>query len=101
MTADINVLQLLYDSVDEINQELPHDRQLQKTPDTILYGQSGSLDSLGLVHLIVAIEQNLEEAFAKTIILADEKAMSQQRSPFRTIGTLGDYVAQLLEELDA
>jgi len=100
MSANNNVLQLIYNSVDEINQELPADSQLEKAPDTILYGQSGKLDSLGLVSLIVAIEQNVEEVFTKTILLADEKAMSQERSPFRTIGSLRDYVVQLLEEPD-
>ena len=100
MNANDNVLELIYNSIDDINQELPGDLQLQKTPNTILYGQSGKLDSFGLVNLIVAIEQNIEETYGKTIVLADEKAMSQERSPFRTIGSFGDYVALLLEEPD-
>ena len=32
------------------------------------------------------------------ITIADEKAMSQERSPFRTIGTLVDYIDMLIND---
>jgi hypothetical protein len=32
------------------------------------------------------------------ITLADEKALSQKESPFRTIGTLIDYIAQVVKD---
>jgi acyl carrier protein len=44
------------------------------------------------------IEQNIEDEFDVSITIADEKAMSQKRSPFRTIGTLADYIDMLLRE---
>jgi hypothetical protein len=34
----------------------------------------------------------------KAIVLADERAMSQKRSPFATAGTLADYIELLLSE---
>ena len=40
----------------------------------------------------------LEDQFDVNIVLADEEAMSQKNSPYRTIGTLSDYVALLLEK---
>jgi len=61
-----------------------------------LYGSEGGLDSLGLVSFIVAVEQAIEERLGLAITLADEKAMSQQNSPFRTIASLVDYVVGLL-----
>ena len=48
--------------------------------------------------MVVAVEQNIEDEFDVTITLADERAMSQQTSPFRTVGTLTDYIEMLLGE---
>jgi acyl carrier protein len=66
--------------------------------DTRLIGREGMLDSMGLVTLIVDVEQRLEEQHDIVIVLADERAMSQKHSPFRSVGSLADYVCQLVEE---
>ena len=58
----------------------------------------GSLDSFGLVNLIVALEQRVEDEFGVSLTLADEKAMSTSRSPFRTVSTLREYVQKLLKD---
>lgn len=66
--------------------------------ETYLIGQGAVLDSLGLVNLILEIEQRLEEEHGLTMILADEKAMSQKNSPFRSVGSLTEYVCRMVEE---
>lgn len=68
------------------------------TPRTCLYGEKGYLDSLALVRLIVSIEVMILKEFGKKIVLADEKAVSQKRSPFRTIESLAGYAEKLLNE---
>lgn len=90
------ILDLIYAAIDEINPTLPPDRQIAKSPETQLFGRGSALDSLGLVNLVVATEARLMEAGA-TVSLADERAMSQRQSPFRSVATLRDYVATLLE----
>lgn len=90
------VLQAIYGAVEEANETLPPERRLEKSPETVLFGRNGKLDSLGLVNLIVATEQRIEEAFGVAVTLADERAMSQQHSPFRTISSLADYAVTLL-----
>jgi len=92
------IVDSIYRAVDELNQQMPSERQLDKSVDTALFGKSTKLDSLALVNLIVATEQNIEEEFGTTVTLADEKAMSQKNSPFKTIGTLTEYIALLLTE---
>ena len=89
---------LIITSVKEINEQLPQEQQLGQSSKIVLYGKDGKLDSLGLVSLLVIIEQNIEDEFDVSITIADEKAMSQKHSPFRTIGTLADYIDMLLKE---
>ncbi len=46
--------------------------------------------------MVVDLEQRLEETFGITLTLADDRAMSQRNSPFRSIGALVDYLMQLI-----
>ena len=89
---------VIMNSIEEINRQLENEHQLEKSTNTVLFGEGGKLDSLGLINLVVAVEQNIEDEFDVTITLADERAMSQEKSPFRTVGSLADYIELLLEE---
>jgi acyl carrier protein len=48
--------------------------------------------------LIVEVEQQVNETYGIDIVIADDRAMSQAHSPFRTIGSLADYIETLLKE---
>ena len=88
----------IYKSIDEVNSQMSKDEQLIKSPDTVLYGESSSIDSIGLINIIVTVEQNIEDDFEKSITLADQKAMSQKQSPFKTVESLAKYIQILIEE---
>lgn len=64
---------------------------------TVLFGEDGVLDSMGLVSLVIATEQAIEEKYDKSISLADEKAMSQSKSPYRSVESLAEYASTQLE----
>jgi acyl carrier protein len=66
--------------------------------DTRLFGSRGLLDSLGLVSVVLDVEQQINDQLNTSISIADERAMSQSRSPFRSVGSLADYIAMLLQE---
>lgn len=66
--------------------------------DAVLFGPDGHVDSLGLVTLVAAVEREIEERFDAFVILADERAMSRAKSPFRTVGTLAEYAAERIQE---
>jgi D-alanine--poly(phosphoribitol) ligase subunit 2 len=97
MTTNDRILQAIYRAVDEVNESLTPERRIARSPNAVLFGRSGALDSLGLVSLIVATEREVQEEFSAAIALADEKAMSQRNSPFQTVGALAAYIASLIE----
>ena len=80
------------------NDSLPKNKKIAKSTEAVLFGESSQLDSLGLVNLIVSTEEKLEEEFGVYVTLADEKAMSQKNSPFRTVTSLAQYISLILEE---
>ena len=65
---------------------------------TVLLGDGGAVDSLGLVRLVMTVERQLEDDLGLAISLTDEKAMSQRNSPFRSVGALIAYVTTILDE---
>lgn len=66
------------------------------TRDTVLIGGTASIDSMALVNLILDVEDAVRARYGVSLTLADERAMSQTRSPFRTVGTLAEYINLLL-----
>jgi len=91
------VVSLVIATVEDLKVEgevVPHD---SVTESTVLFGREGIFDSLGLVSLIVDVEQRLEDR-GVSVILGDERAVSQKHSPFRTVQSLADYVCQLIDE---
>jgi acyl carrier protein len=96
MNNSENIIAAVYRGVDWINGELPPDRQLIKAPETRLVGSESVLDSMHLVSLIVAIEREVEDAFGVAVTLADERALSMEASPFRSIQSLADYIGILI-----
>ena len=99
MTKNEKIIQAIFDAVDELNQLLPEKERLKKSVDTILFGESGNLDSLGFIDLVMETEQGIEEEFGVTITLfGDEEVISQKNNPFKTIGTFANHISLLLEE---
>lgn len=76
------------------------DEKKEIDEDTVLFGVNGFLDSMGLVSLIVTVEQDIEDEFGKEITIADAKAMSQKNSPFRNVNSLAEYIEKLLKEAE-
>jgi acyl carrier protein len=93
-----SVRHVIYAAIDEHNEAVEAPARLAKSEDTVLFGRGGSLDSVGLVSLIVGVEQGIEERFGVCMTLADERAMSQKSSPFRSVRALTEYVHACLEE---
>ncbi len=63
-----------------------------------IFGAGAPLDSLGLVNLLADLEYRLAEEFGREVVLASERAMSRNHSPFRDVAALTDYILELLAE---
>jgi acyl carrier protein len=82
----------------ELNEVL-HKPELQRADkDTNLYGRKGVLDSLNLVALLSDIEGRISEEYEVPLVIADERALSESRSPFKTVQTLSEYIERLIQE---
>lgn len=63
--------------------------------ETPLVGPCAVVTSLVFVQFVADVEAVLSEEFGREVILVSEEALSRRHSPFRTLGTLVDYVLEL------
>jgi acyl carrier protein len=94
-----SILQLVIDEIEILNGDLENKVNLENGNETRLFGGDGILDSLSLVALIIAIEERLEIETGRSIVLANEKAMSKRISPFSSISKLCEYIEEILLEI--
>jgi acyl carrier protein len=92
----VAILAEVYKAIQRTNEVRLPDDQIACKEDAYLYGSGGGLDSLGLVSVIMDVEEAIGTETGLPIILADERAMSRMRNPFRTAGTLADYILERL-----
>jgi acyl carrier protein len=101
MSMRNDVVEAIYEAIRRTNETRPPDSALVCSEDTVFFGQGGSLDSLGLVSLIMDVEEILNAHWRTALVLADERAVAQRRNPFRDVKSLADHVVSRLMEAGA
>jgi len=101
MADEARVSKAVYAAVDDLNQQLPAGVQIEKSLDAPLYGAAGKLESLDFVTLIMEVEEKINAEFGTDITIADENLLSKEKSPFSTLGTLIEYLQEILKEKEA
>lgn len=81
-----------------VSEGLSPSRPSQPPEEIAFLGKSAVCDSVNLVAYLVALEEQVNTEFKVQVALMDDKAMSQTKSPFRTVATLADFIASLVQE---
>ena len=89
---------IILQALNNINDERGPDEQLAVGLDTRLFGADAVLDSLSLVSVIVDVESAVSEQAGREVSLTDDRAMSQDVSPFTDVNALTAYIELLLSE---
>jgi acyl carrier protein len=93
---DERTITVVYRAVDEVNQTLPATRQVKQSLDSPLREPAGTLDSMGLVNLIVALEEQVEMEYGVTVNLADQRSVDESIDPLSSVERLVAYLERLL-----
>lgn len=89
------IQQIVIEALAAANQTRRADDQLAVGPEAPLFGPNSRLDSMGLVTLLIDVEEALA-AEGVAVTLSDEKAVSRTRSPFRSVPALVAYISSLI-----
>jgi hypothetical protein len=77
---------------------LSRDCEISPGVEIDLLGPGAICDSMGLVSYLVAIEEAVRDELGADVTLLDERAMSAERSPFRSLETLVSHIRSRVEE---
>ena len=89
--SEQRVLAAVQRAIDEVNQLLPAKSRVEKEKDSLLFGGKGPLDSVGLVNLIVATEEELEKEFGATVSLLQDPS-GDGIDIFHSVSTFCAYI---------
>ncbi|WP_426026888.1 hypothetical protein [Brevundimonas sp. TWP2-3-4b2] len=94
----MNFLSLVFDAIDIVNEQIVTGSKIGKTADTVLLGEEGTIDSLSLVNLVVAVEELVADRTGKAITLVDEETFTDESRPLATVGSLASLVDKKLAD---
>ncbi len=86
------IIKLIYEAIDEHNSLNPETLRLEKSPETILLGINGNLDSLGLINLLLEIETKIKENIKNDLSIIDELLLLDENGPYKNIDNLSKYI---------
>lgn len=89
-------LDMVYQAIEVVNGLRSETEQLARSPDLVLAGDGGVLDSLALVTLILAIESRVTAATGTEIGLLDDSGFGEDAGGLRTPATLADLILERL-----
>ncbi len=98
MLTEDNVLEIILRALRNLNDEMGDDEKFEVGYKTPLFGPRAMLDSLALVSVIVDVEGDVSGLLGRSINLTDDRAMSQEISPFDDVQTLLNYIMILVKE---
>lgn len=89
------ILKTIHESIDELNETFAPPIPLEKTQETVLYGEGAALDSLGFVNFVSILEEKCENDLGISVSITDSPDSGRDPDPLRSIGTLTDYIISL------
>jgi acyl carrier protein len=98
MVEPEKIKEIIFKAIDEINEQMEPENHIERSELTALFGKTATLDSLGFINLITAIEENIDDELDLVVTIIGEKSMSKENSPFQTVGTLIEYLQELVNE---
>jgi acyl carrier protein len=88
------VLNIIYEALDLVLDG----KKYELDESFVLFGNGAIIDSLDLVSVIVDVESEIGDIADKAIALTDDRALSQEVSPFDSVKNLTNYIMILLME---
>ncbi|MEK9627498.1 MAG: hypothetical protein VW455_00605 [Nitrospinota bacterium] len=84
------ITQTIFNSIDEVNNILTDEMKLEKSQETLLTGENGKLDSLGLINFIVEVEGRVQKEFGLDLNLIE--VLDSPEKPMSSIRKLVEFI---------
>lgn len=95
MLSRQDVLQMIKESIDDVNVDATSTTPIPLSSDLVLFGVGSPLDSLNFVNFVAGLEERLEVAQGSPIRLTEIMFDEAAGQPFRSVDALVEYVLAL------
>lgn len=75
-----------------MNDDLPASDRFSTDPTTVIIGDGGVLDSLGIANFIVGMEEALEDSYGASVSLSDQDLTGLFDAPHVTVHSFATFV---------
>lgn len=90
------IAQQIVSALEELNQQLPAEARIEPSPSAALLAPAGKLDSLGLVNLILLVEERMARELSAEISLTEDQTLAQPEVVFRDVQSLANHILGLV-----
>jgi acyl carrier protein len=90
------LIDIIYECLEEVNEQLPEDQRIQKSPDASLVGRAGGLDSLGFVNFIALVEEKCAYKYGIALSLTDTSL--HENGALEDVGRFADSLFHQLKK---
>ncbi len=99
------VEKIIFAAIDDYNDFHPEEQKLEKNTGTVLFSRagftkSGKLDSIGLVNLLVLIEEKMKTVFGNAFMLDIQQLIQEKEKYLKDLGTLLDYLEIMSRKIE-
>src|SRR6476659_8935397 len=94
----IAVTTLILETARRIIHELRESDRFEINENSDIYGGNSRFDSLGVMTLIIELEEAVQQKWGQRVPLTDGRAMAEPQVPFKSVPVLTDYLCRRLTE---
>jgi len=88
------ISRLIYETIDEINEQSPPDRKISKSEQTVIVGEGSALDSLGIINFLVSLEERVAAFTGRSVTLLNDEVLSDPARPLRTLALIEKFISE-------
>jgi acyl carrier protein len=92
-----DLAQTIYEAMEELNEQLSEESNLPKEHETVLFGEDGLLDSMGIINLLVILEEKLESSLKISVGLTSDSEILAQPERRWTVAELSTHIGELMD----
>jgi acyl carrier protein len=92
-----DLVKTIYEAMEELNEQLPEESNPPKEYETVLFGEDGLLDSMGIINLLVILEEKLESNLKISVGLTSDSEILAQPERRWTAAELSSHIEGLMD----
>jgi hypothetical protein len=88
-----DIEELIFEVIDDVNDQLPAEEKLEKSMQTVIVGDEGKLDSLGVINFLVSLEEKVVSSTGKSLALMSDELFAQESGVLHTVSSIKQYIS--------